>query len=327
MQYNVVAGSAVSSDFGTPSPRPLVFTGTGTITVPVENDDVAEGDETFSVRLTGARDENGAVELGTTTGTAKIEASDELTARVTSQDATVLEGESATFVVDLGGTSSSSVVIDYTVAGATVTDRADVTADEDDFTPEKGTLTIPAGRRTGTIQIEAVDDDILEPNEGLQVTLSNPSPSNRFADPGVGDPAQTVIGASDSPARVSVADVTVDEGETAMIEVKLSKMVSSAVTVSYTLANVAPTSGDDYDHTPEDLVFMPGETAKTIEVAYDAGHAGGRRRRIHRNFEFTVRYTVRYTVRSVARQECGHGYDHRRCFDRVPVGRQDSERG
>ena len=260
VQYQVVAGSASTADFGTPSPRPLVFTGTGTIAVPVENDEVAEGDETFSVRLTGARDENGAVELGTTTGTAKIDASDELTARVTSQDATVLEGESATFVVDLGGTSSTNVAIDYTVAGATVTNRADVAADEEDFTPEKGTLMIPAGRRTGTIQIEAVDDDILEPNEGLQVTLSNPTPSNFFTEAGVGDPAQTVIGASDSPARVSVADVTVDEGETAMIEVKLSKKVSSNVEFSYSL-----TSGD-YTHTPANLTFMPGETTQTIMV-------------------------------------------------------------
>ena len=272
VQYQVVAGSATTADFGTPSPRPLVFTGTSdTITVPVVNDEVAEGDETFSVRLTGARDDDGAVELGTTTGTAKIEASDDLTARVTSQDMTVLEGESATFVVDLGGTSSTSVEIDYTVAGATVSGRADVAADDDDFTPENGKLTIPAGRRTGTIQIEAVDDDILEPNEGLEVTLSNPSPSIVFSDPGVGDPAQTVIGASDSPARVSVADVTVDEGDTAMIEVKLSKMVSSAVTMTHELAPAvsppAASATDDYGTaTPTPLTFMPGETAKTIEV-------------------------------------------------------------
>ena len=82
VQYQVVAGSASTADFGTPSPRPLVFTQTGTIAVPVVNDDVAEGDETFSVRLTNpARDDNGAVELGTTTGTAKIGTSDPLTAR------------------------------------------------------------------------------------------------------------------------------------------------------------------------------------------------------------------------------------------------------
>ena len=260
VQYSVSAGSASTADFTTPSDRTLTVP--GTIRVPIVNDTVAEGTETFRVTLSNLRRPTGStvtVELGTTTGTATIGENDKLTAEVNSQNTTILEGESATFVVDLGGTSSTSVEIDYTVEGS-----GDPAADEDDFTPEKGTLTIPAGRSTGTIQIEAVDDDILEPNEGLQVTLSNPSPSNIVSVGG--DPAQTVIGASDSPARVSVADVTVDEGETAMIEVKLSKMVSSAVTVSYRLANVAPTSAEDYVHTPENLVFMPGDTAKTIEV-------------------------------------------------------------
>ena len=270
MQYQVEAGSASTADFGTPSPRPLVFIGNSSpISVPVVTDDVAEGDETFSVRLTQARDDNGPVELGTTTGTATITENDELTAEVSSQDTTVLEGESATFVVRLENaanqlsTSSASVEIDYTVAGATVSGLATDVAENEDFSPEKGRLTIPAGRSTGTIQIEAVDDDILEPNEGLQVTLSNPSPSNIVT--GVGDPAQTVIGASDSPARVSVADVTVDEGETAMIEVKLSKEVSSQVSVTYSLD---PQPDTDYSNpTPvSPLVFAPGETAKTIEV-------------------------------------------------------------
>ena len=225
-------------------------------------DDVAEGAETFSVRLSNPQStDTTRVELGTKTGTATIEPSDALTAEVDNQDTTVLEGNSATFVVDLGGTSSASVEIDYMVAGS-----GDSAADAADFSPEKGKLTIPAGRSTGTIQVEAVDDDILEPDETLEVTLTGAAPANVVTVDQNEDSATTIIGASDSPARVSVADVTVDEGETAMIEVRLSKIVSSAVTVGYTLANVAPTSGADYSHTQADLVFMPGDTAKTIEV-------------------------------------------------------------
>ena len=138
---------------------------------------VAEGAETFRVTLSNPRPPTGStvtVELGTTTGTATIRENDKLTAEVNSQNTTVLEGESATFVVDLGGTSSTSVEIDYTVAGATVSGRPDVEADEDDFSPEKGKPDeFLAGRSTGTIQVEALDDDILEPAETLQVRLSN----------------------------------------------------------------------------------------------------------------------------------------------------------
>ena len=265
VSFQVSAGSASASDFRTPNERTLTLdtNGDGTITVPIENDDVAEGAETFRVTLSSPRStvNTDRVELGTTSAMATINPSDALTAEVRSQNTTVLEGESATFVVDLGGTSSSSVEIDYTVAGS-----GDPAADEDDFSPAKGKLTIPAGRSTGTIQVEALDDDILEPAETLQVTLTGAAPANVVTVDPSNNTATTSIGASDSPARVSVADVTVDEGETAMVEVKLSKMVSSSVTVSYSLANVAPTSGDDYGHTPAALVFMPGETAKTIEI-------------------------------------------------------------
>ena len=80
-----------------------------------------------------------------------------------------------------------------------------------------------------------MDDDILEPNEGLQVTLSNPSPSNRFADPGVGDPAQTVIGANGSTVTASLATtaVTVTEGGKASFPVVLSGKVAGELAVAY----------------------------------------------------------------------------------------------
>ena len=263
--YQVSAGSASSADFTRPSGTVTVGQ---SVTVPIVDDDVAEGAETFRVTLSSPRSTDTTadprVELGTTTAAATINRSDDLTAEVSSQNTTVLEGESATFVVDLGGTSSTSIEIDYMVSGDSDADDA---AEPEDFSPEKGKLTIPAGRSTGTIQVEALDDDILEPAETLQVTLTEAVPGNVVSVATGGDQSDTtIIGASDRPARVSVADVTVDEGETAMIEVILSKMVSSDVTVSYTLANVAPISGDDYAHSPENLVFMPGDTAKTIEI-------------------------------------------------------------
>ena len=48
-----------------------------------------------------------------------------------------------------------------------------------------------------------------------------------------------------------------------MIEVKLSREVSSEIRVTYRLD---PPTSEDYSHSPQPLVFAPGETAKTIEV-------------------------------------------------------------
>ena len=271
VNYTVSAGSASSADFTMPSGTVTVGQN---IMVPIVADKVAEGAETFRVTLSSPRSDNPTadprVELGTASAMATINPSDALTAKVSSQDTTVLEGNSATFVVRLENaddelsTSNVSVEIPYTVMRVAPPQPAE---DEDDFSPEKGKLTIPAGRSTGTIQVEALDDDILEPDETLQVTLVEPAvPDNVVSVATDGAESDTtIIGASDSPARVSVADVTVDEGETAMIEVKLSKEVSSQVSVPFRLN---PQPGADYGSAtpPTTLTFMPGDTAKTIEI-------------------------------------------------------------
>ena len=302
VQYQVSAGSASTADFTVPTERTVTVP--GTITVPIVNDNVAEGPETFTVTLSSPRSTDNAatVELGRSKGTATIAANDSLTAEVRSPDTTVLEGNSATFVVDLGGTSSTSVEVDYTVMGS-----GNPAAGEGDFTPEKGKLTIPAGRSTGTIEIEAVDDDILEPDETLQVMLTGAAPGNVVTvdqDPN-DNSATTVIGASDSPAKVSVADVTVDEGETAMIEVKLSRMVSSPVTVTYDLD---PTPSTDYSAgSPERLVFEPGDTAKTIEVRTTPDTLA------EDEETFTVTLSLTSPPPGVEPgRDRGNGYDHRR---------------
>ena len=262
VQYRVVPGSANSADYQAPSGRlTLDSSGDGTITVRVRTDDVVEAAEEFSVELTS---ENGTdVVLGTTTASATITANAKLMATMTRQPEAVLEGGSVTYVVSLSGKSSEDIVIDYTVEATT--SGSDDDAEEADYTaPADARLRIPARQTTGTIVIQTVDDDLLEPAESFQVTLETARPTELIETPSA--TLTTTIRASDSPARVSVADVTVDEGETAMIEVTLSKIVSSDVRVTYALANVAPTSAADYDHTQQDLVFIPGETAKTIEI-------------------------------------------------------------
>ena len=274
VQYQVSAGSASTADFTTPSERTLTVP--GMIEVPIENDDVAEGAETFRVTLSNPRPPSGStvsVELGTVTGTATIRFNDSLTAKVSSQDTTVLEGNSATFVVRLENeanelsTSSASVVIDYTVTGS-----GNPAADEDDYSPEKGTLTIPAGRSTGTIKVEALDDDILEPDETLQVTLTGAAPANVVMLATGGDESDTtVIGANGSTITVSLAEtaVTVTEGGKALFPVVLSGKVASELTVMYaiTAPNTDGVDTDDYTTAnPAVVVIKEGGTRAVIEV-------------------------------------------------------------
>ena len=71
--------------------------------------------------------------------------------------------------VDLSTSSSSNVTVDYAVTGT-------ATGTGTDYTLANGTLTITAGNTTGTITIAPiVDDALVEGNETVIVTLSNPS--------------------------------------------------------------------------------------------------------------------------------------------------------
>ena len=263
VSYQVSAGSASASDFRTPSERTVTVG--QSISVPIVIDDVAEGAETFRVTLSNPRsdDSGDSVELGTTSAMATINPSDPLTAEVSSQDTTVLEGESATFVVDLGGTSSASVEIDYTVMRIAPPTPAE---DEDDVSPEKGKLTIPAGRSTGTIQVEALDDDILEPAETVQVTLTGAAPANVVTVDTGNHTATTIIGANGSTVTASLATtaVTVTEGGKASFPVELSGKVASDLTFTYTLV---PAAEADYTTaTPAEVEIKAGETRAVIEV-------------------------------------------------------------
>ena len=71
-------------------------------------------------------------------------------------------------------------------------------------------------------------------------------------------------------ATLSVADVTVTEGNSATTNanfaVSLSKAATTPVTVGYTTANGTATAGTDYTASGGTLTFAPGVTTQTIAV-------------------------------------------------------------
>ncbi len=76
---------------------------------------------------------------------------------------------SQVITVDLSGASGKDITVDYVVTGT-------ATGSGTDYTLANGTLTISAGETTGTITITGiVDDGLVEENETIIVTLSNPT--------------------------------------------------------------------------------------------------------------------------------------------------------
>ena len=97
------------------------------------------------------------------------------------EDTEVEEGEnaSADFVVRLSRPGSSNVTVDYATSDGTA--QAGV-----DYTGTNGSVTIPAGSTTATVNVDVLDDDHDEGSETFTLTLSNPSTGRLLNDSATG---------------------------------------------------------------------------------------------------------------------------------------------
>jgi hypothetical protein len=93
---------------------------------------------------------------------------------ITIGDVTIIEGntgtKAATFTVTLSAASSQPVSVAYATANGTATAGSDYQA--------AGTLTIPAGQRTGTVIVLVNGDRLAEPTETFAVNHSAPTNAN-----------------------------------------------------------------------------------------------------------------------------------------------------
>ena len=91
--------------------------------------------------------------------------------KLTIDDVRVTEGNTGTwdlvFTVKLSASSSRQVTAAYATGGGSATATTD-------YTPKQGTVTIAAGQRSATIRVPVVGDTAHEPDETVEVRLSNP---------------------------------------------------------------------------------------------------------------------------------------------------------
>jgi hypothetical protein len=137
-----------------------------TILVPVIGDRVAELDETFVVKLQGAKNATIANGRGTVTV-----AEDE--PRISIGDVSQPEGNSGTtlftFTVSLSAAYDQAVTVNYATADGTAT------AANNDYVAAFGTLTFAPGETTKTITVEVVGNTTPEPDKTIYINLSGAS--------------------------------------------------------------------------------------------------------------------------------------------------------
>ena len=85
--------------------------------------------------------------------------------------ATVMEGQTLAFNVELSSSLPRDIVVAYAVEGDTAAREVDFRA------PRHGELTIPAGATGATINVDTIDDAVAEPTDIVRIVLTGANPT------------------------------------------------------------------------------------------------------------------------------------------------------
>ncbi len=174
------------------------------------------------------------------------------------------ENDSATkkaaFKVSLSEASDEAVTVDYATSDGSAKNSKD-------YTSTSGTLTIPKGETSGTIEAGVINDSLDEDDEDFSITLI----SADGADLGISTAKCTIID-DDDPPNIVVSSPEVIEGDSGndtklIFDVKLSAASGRTISVDYNTEDGTVTAADN-DYTPVSgkLEFAVGETSKLITI-------------------------------------------------------------
>lgn len=240
------------------------------IDIDIKDDEFYEGTESefFNVELFGLT--NTSVKMDKATGKGTIN-DNESKPLISVENIAVEEGDSdkttASFTVSLSTASASEVSVDYATS--------DVNAEAGkDYTAATDTLKIPAGQKSGIINVDVSGDKVYEADETFKLNLSNSQGADIDASKGTAictikdnDPIPALKFEGEVPVEVSVKEG--DSGTTQQeLKVKLEAACEKEVSVDYVTEDDSATTADnDYKPLSDKLKFAPGETTKSIIVS------------------------------------------------------------
>ena len=227
------------------------------VTVTVNGDNVVEPDEVFLVKLQN-QSANALIVNDTAVGT--INNDDTALVSIAANDAVAAEpADSGQFTVTLTNLSDTATQVSYSVVG-TATPGSDYTA-------LTGSVTIAANSPSATIDVSVVNDDVLEGDETVEVTLTGITGGDGNITLGGSTTAVVTISDEDA-ALVSIsATITpaVEPGTNGMFAVILSNLSSTATQVSYSVVGTA-TPGSDYTALTGSVTVPAGSVAGAVPI-------------------------------------------------------------
>ena len=231
------------------------------IAVTVTGDIVFENDEQLLLQLTGIT--GGAIADGDAIGLIR---NDDTTPQISVSDEATLEGDAPgtmSFTVSLTNPSALDITFDYTTGDQTAMAGSDYTA-------TAGAATVPAGSTSIAIDVPYEGDLTLEADETFVLQLSNVVNAVVLDDQGTG----TLVN-DDVPPRISIADVTGNEGAAGLsgfdFLVTLDKTSPTDISVDWATRDSNATAGSDFVGAGATLVIAAGATSAiaTVDVIGD----------------------------------------------------------
>src|SRR5262249_38083966 len=182
VDYETSNGSAAEGQDYTATDGTLDFDineSSKTISVPILDDNRDEPSETFTVKLFSAS----AASVGSPDTATVTIADDDPAPAITFSSGAYSIGEAggtATIGVQLNAPSNQQVTVHYATSDGTATAPGDYGA-------KNGTLTFSPGQTSKTFTVPIVDDTLDEPNETINLALSNPGNAT------LGSPAGAIL--------------------------------------------------------------------------------------------------------------------------------------
>jgi hypothetical protein len=180
--------------------------------------------------------------------------------RITIPDVHLVEGHSGTtpmvFTVALSATYDLDVSVDWSTEDGSATSPTDYLA-------SSGTVFIPAGSPSATLEVPVVGETLYEGPEYFRVHLSNPVNAS-IAD------SQSLGWIDNDDVRIAISNEQMLEGDSGTLDLEFSITLSDPyeleVQVDFSTSDGGAVSPEDYLATSGTVIFPPETTLQTIGV-------------------------------------------------------------
>jgi uncharacterized repeat protein (TIGR01451 family) len=228
------------------------------VVIPITQDLVAEGDETFTVTLSNPQ---GGAALGQPASATVTILDDESLVQFTSGSFAVVEGGTAGVTLSRAGALFTTVTVPVNVSGITAVPGVD-------FTTLSAIATFPVNAKLATVQILTKDNTILDGSRTALLTLGPPTGgaqlgANASATLTITDNEDAGLLALDKSAYSGAEGQTVTIGITRKASRPGTHLVGN-VSVGYATVNGNASAGSNFNAAAGSVTFGIGDTATKL---------------------------------------------------------------